>query len=329
MVVAQIAYDHLDSAVKAKCDALVAVPVFDSSAINSNFVTAACWADDIKSNNAAYDDSHIFDIPISLDGFPTNGVVDHASNVVVAITQCITKLQDPTASLSNQAVALRFLIHFCGDITQPLHCATGVATNLPAGDEGGWDFLLTGTWNRLHILWDDGGGYLSDTITRPFTAASQAIITNKAHEVEALYPYSLSIGSIPDPMPWAVEGWGLAKTVAYVGVTNGTTPTASYLNTVMTTSKQRLAIGGQRLAKLPNTIYVTNAPNMTAAFLTNSNFALRWDAIPQRNYRVQWKHQLMDTNWTDLTDLTANTNTVLFTDPITQAQRLYRLIVVN
>ena len=68
---------------------------------------------------------------------------------------------------------------------------------------------------------------------------------------------------------------------------------------------------------------------MTAAFLTNSNFALRWDAIPQRNYRVQWKHQLMDTNWTDLTDLTANTNTVLFTDPITQAQRLYRLIVVN
>src|ERR1039457_6931072 len=93
-VVAQIAYNHLDAAVKAKCDALIAVPVFDSSAINSNFVMAACWADDIKSNTDAYDDSHIDDMPISLDGYPTNGVVYDPSNVVVAISQSITKLQD-------------------------------------------------------------------------------------------------------------------------------------------------------------------------------------------------------------------------------------------
>src|ERR1035437_332175 len=110
MVVAQIAYNHLDFAVKAKCDALIAVPVFGSNERNSNFVMAACWADDIKSNTSAYDDLHIYDIPISLDGYPTNGVVDDPSNVVVAITQCITTLQDPTQSLSNQAVALRFQI---------------------------------------------------------------------------------------------------------------------------------------------------------------------------------------------------------------------------
>ena len=329
MVIAQIAYNHLDSAVKAKCDALIAIPVFDANERNSNFVMAACWADDIKSNTDAYDDLHIYDIPISLDGYPTNGVVDDPSNVVEAITQYIGQLQDPTQSLSNQAVALRFLLHFCGDITCPVHCATGVTTNMPTGDEGGWDFLLTGTWPRLHNLWDEGGGYLSDGMTRPLNAAGLAIITNKANELEALYPYSLSVGSIPDPLPWALESWGYAKTVAYVGITNNTTPTASYLNAAVAASKQQLVMGGQNLAKLLNTIFVTNAPNITAAFRTNSSFAIRWDTVPKRSYRVQWKHQLTDTNWTDLTDITANTNAVLFADPMTQTQRFYRLIVVN
>src|SRR5882724_5389154 len=65
MVVAQIAYNHLDAAVKAKCDALIAVPVYHSSSANSNFVTAAVWADDIKAFTSAYSNSHYIDIGIS------------------------------------------------------------------------------------------------------------------------------------------------------------------------------------------------------------------------------------------------------------------------
>jgi len=329
MVVAQIAYNHLDAAVKAKCDALIAVPVYHSSSANSNFVTAACWADDIKSFTSAYSDSHYIDIPISLDGYPTNGVVNDPSNVVVAIRSCIITLQDPTQSLSNQATALRFLIHFCGDITQPLHCSTGVTTNQPAGDAGGNSFNLTGTWSELHALWDAGGGYLSDSVTRPFTAASQAIITNKAAAVEAAYPYSASIGSIPDPMPWALEGRGLAATVSYVGITNGTSPTASYLATAQSTTVQRMAIGGQRLAKLLSTIYVTNAPALTSVIITNSQFGLSWGSVSSRIYRVQWKQLPTDAAWNDLTDITASATSISFADPVTQPQRFYRVVVVN
>ena len=200
MVVAQIAYNHLDSAVRAKCDSLIAVPVYHSTSANSNFVTAACWADDIKSFTSAYSDSHYIDIPISLDGYPTNGVVNDPSNVVAAIRSSVTTLQDPTQSLSNQATALRFLLHFCGDITQPLHCSTGVTTNLPAGDAGGNDFVIHGTYSELHALWDSGGGYLTDSVARPFTTSSQALISNKAAAVEAAYPYSNSVGLIPDPV---------------------------------------------------------------------------------------------------------------------------------
>ena len=329
MVVAQIAYNHLDAAVKAKCDALIAVPVYHSSSINSNFVTASAWADDIKSFTSAYSDSHYIDIPISLDGYPTNGVVNDPSNVVVAIRSSIATLQDPTQSLSNQAVALRFLIHFCGDITQPLHCSTGVTTNMPAGDAGGNDFTITGTWNELHALWDAGGGYLSDSVTRPFTVASQAIIVNKAAAVEAAYPYSASIGSIPDPATWSTDSWQLAQTVTYVGITNGTSPTSSYLATAQNTTVQRMAIGGQRLAKLLSTIYVTNAPPLISATTTNSNFALSWGTVTGRIYRVQSKSDLTNAAWTDLTDISVSNTSVTFTDPVLQPQRFYRLIVVN
>ena len=49
MVVAQIAYNHLNPVAKARCDALIAVSLGTySSAGTSNFVTASVWADDFK-----------------------------------------------------------------------------------------------------------------------------------------------------------------------------------------------------------------------------------------------------------------------------------------
>lgn len=332
LVVAQIAYNHLDSDVKAKCDALIAVPVYHSGSANSNFVTAAAWADDIKSFTAAYDHSHYIDIGISLDGYPTNQVPNDSSNVVAAINQCIAKLQDPTQSLSNQATALRFLIHFAGDITQPLHCSTGVTTNNFTGDAGGNGFPIlnnNGTTNKLHSFWDSGGGYLFDSVSRPLSASGVATITNKANAVEAAYPYTLSVGSIPDPMTWALEGRAIAQTNTYVGIDPNTFPSATYTNSTQLTTVQRMAIGGQRLAKLLNTIYVTNAPALTSVTMTNGNFGLLWSAVPSRSYRVQWKQQPGDAAWNDLTDMTASTSSVLFTDAVAQPQRYYRVIVVN
>ncbi len=329
MVVAQIAYNHLDAAVKAKCDALIAIPVYHSTSANSNFVTAACWADDIKSFTSGFSDSHYIDIPISLDGTPTNGVVNDPSNVVAAIRSSITTLQDPTQSLSNQAVALRFLLHFCGDITQPLHCSTGVYHAEPDGDAGGNDFIITGEWDELHALWDAGGGYLSDSVTRPFTPTSQAIIVNKAAAVEAAYPYSNSIGSIPDPATWSTDSWQIAKTVTYVGISSNVAPSTAYTNTAQLTTVQRMAIGGQRLAKLLGTIYVTNAPTLTSSGITSGSFNLSWASVTGRIYRVQSTSNLTNA-WADLSgDLTISNTSLSFSDPVSPPQKFYRVIVVN
>ena len=328
MVVAQIAYNHLEPAVKAKCDALIAVPLTYGDSRSTNFVTAAVWADDYK-NSLGTGTSHYINLPISLDGTSTSDVANDPSNVVAAIRQCISTLQSTNANLTDQATSLRYLLHFVGDIQQPLHCIAAVWASLPSGDRGGNLFNLNGNWSNLHFLWDDGGGYLWDSISRPLNDASQATLSNKAAAIEADYPYSASVGTIPDPMDWAVEGQGLAQTVCYVGITLNSTPSTAYLNAAQATTEQRMAIGGQRLAKLLSTIFVTNAPNVAATSLTSGNFTFLWNSVPGRTYRVQWKQQINDAVWNDLTDITASTNSTSFTDPIAQQQRFYRAIVVN
>ena len=270
MVIAQIAYNHLDPAVKAQCDALIAVPLAANltSTGTSNFVTAAAWADDFKSTLTGSGIQHYIDLPFSLDGTSFSSFVTPASNVVQMINLCISNSQNIAVSQSNQAVGLRYLIHFVGDIQQPLHCSTAFFATQPSGDGGGNGFTTKGTWSNLHSLWDAGGGYLTDSVNRPLSAASKTTLSNKVAAIEADYPYTRNVGTVPDPMDWAVEGKGVAQTVSYVGITNNTTPTTAYLNTAMATTEQRMALGGHRLADLLNTLFSTNTVDAPVASFT-------------------------------------------------------------
>jgi hypothetical protein len=326
MVVAQIAYNHLDAGVKAKCDALIAVPLPYQSSGTSNFVTAAAWADDFKSQlgTAIW---HYIDLPFSLDGTPTSGVATAQFDVVQSINLCISTLEDTTAAQTNQATSLRYLLHFVGDIQQPLHCSTAVSASHPGGDAGGNSFNITGTWNNLHSLWDAGGGYLTDSVSRPLSAGAQGTLNAKVSSVETDYPYTPGSPAIPNPMDWAQEGLGLAQTVSYVGITQGSAPSAAYLNTAQATTEQRMALGGHRLADLLNTLFASNAPVRLAPFTTtNGTFGLSWTAIPGRPYRVQWKQQLGDPAWKDWTNISASGSSVSVSETASQTQRFYRVV---
>lgn len=253
MVVAQLAYNHLTSTTKTQCDALIAVPLTYSSGQSNTFVTAACWADDFKSSLGT-GIWHYIDIPFSLDGTTTAGVAAASFDVVRAIRQCIITLQSTTETQTNKATSLRYLIHFVGDIQQPLHVSTAVSSTNTDGDSGGNQFSLSGTYSNLHSLWDAGGGFLGDSVSRPLSSSGQTTLNNKVASVEAAYPFSAGSFTIPDPQDWATEGWNLAKSVSYVGITQGGTPTSSYLTTAQSTAIARMAKGGQRLADLLNTI---------------------------------------------------------------------------
>ena len=56
----------------------------------------------------------------------------------------------------QKSFALRLIIHYCGDIHQPLHTVAVVNSTYPKGDEGGNLELLPdiGGVTDLHYVWD-------------------------------------------------------------------------------------------------------------------------------------------------------------------------------
>ena len=264
MVMAQMAYNHLDPSAKVWYDALIAVPLTYGGDSTSNFVTAAVWADDYK-NQLGSGTWHYIDLPFSLDGTPTNGFVPAAFDVVKAINLSISTLTNRNSTQTDQATYLRYLLHFTGDIQQPLHTSDAFYASQPNGDAGGNGFGVSG-WGNLHSLWDGGGGYLYDSLSRPLDYYSQITLNNKVAAIEADYPYTANSGTIPNPMDWALEGLAIAETNAYVGITLNSSPSSDYLNKVELTTEQRMAMGGHRLADLLNTIYAikfaTNPPTI-------------------------------------------------------------------
>jgi len=324
MTVAQMAYNHLTPAVKARCDNLIAVSMgTNSSNGTSNFVTAAVWADDFRTalGTASW---HFINFRLGLDT-PTNGVAPASFDVVRAINTNIAVLQNSSAGISNQAAHLRYLLHFVGDVHQPLHCVTAISSVTPNGDAGGNGFAITGDWSNLHSLWDEGGGYVGFSVSRPLTTSGKNMLSNKVVAIEADYPYSPNPGAIPDPMTWAQEGLTVAQNVVYVGVVRSNTPSTDYLNTAQATAEERLALAGHRLADLLNTILAPTPLTLGALVATNGAFGFSWSASPGAVYRVQAKTNLTDPTWTEITNITAANNLLSFSEATTQTRRFYRI----
>lgn len=325
MVVAQIAYNHLNPSVKVRCDNLIAVSMgTNSSSGTSNLVTAAVWADDFRTPLGTAN-WHFINYLLGLDS-PTNGVAFATFDVVRAINTNIAVLQNNSATVSNQAAHLRYLLHFVGDIHQPLHCVAAISSVTPNGDAGGNGFGITGNWSNLHALWDEGGGYLSDFIARPLTSTGQAILSNKVVAIETSYPYSPNPGTVPDPTTWAQEGLAAAQNVVYAGIVRSNTPSAGYLNTAQATAEARLAYAGHRLADLLNTIMAPSPIVLGSLTTTNGSFRFSWSSSPAVTYRVQTKSNLTDPTWGEITSIIASSNVVSFSEALTDARRFYRVV---
>ena len=209
---------------------------------------AACWADDVKSN--ATREWHYSDIAFSPDGTkpqlkPVKG------DVVRAIETFAKQVGDKKLPDDQRARALRYLIHFVGDIHQPLHCATRCTAARPEGDRGGNDFKVKGPGD-LHTSWDGGVGIFAK-VERPLTASGQAVIKNRAAEFQQAFPKA-SLGSAARSQSrttWRKESSDAAKATAY-NLPEGTKPTQQYVDAARDVVRKRVALAGYRLAGLLN-----------------------------------------------------------------------------
>ena len=127
MMTAQIAFSRLNRKAKAKAAELLALPIkpAEVSAKSKDFVNASHWADDLRPfpEFDSFKPLHFIDKPFSTDGTPLP--TDDAENIVKALEDNVNILKTNPDKF-KQAQALRLIIHFVGDIHQPLHCATRV-----------------------------------------------------------------------------------------------------------------------------------------------------------------------------------------------------------
>jgi hypothetical protein len=85
------------------------------------FVDASTWADDERSKDPSTAPWHFIDIPLSATHGSAMAFCGKGGCVLQAITEQLAILKDKNAAGAKRAAALRFIIHFVGDMHQPLH----------------------------------------------------------------------------------------------------------------------------------------------------------------------------------------------------------------
>lgn len=252
-IVAQIAYDNLNPIAKNKVDQLTEL-LDQKYPPQSRFLFASTWADQIKGDDVtAFNSWHFINYPFSLDGTATKP--PSAENVVWAILQSQKVLASTKSNPYEKAIFLRFLIHFVGDVHQPLHCAELYSKEFPEGDASGNLYLIKDTYaQNLHAFWDEGLGFF-----RQYGRAYP--LTNKealklANKIQQDYPQSFFTNQAMDlnSQDWAQQSFTIAKSFVY-GIKEDSKPSATYVAQGQQKVEQQLALAGYRLANLLNQIF--------------------------------------------------------------------------
>lgn len=265
MMTAHIAFNRLNRKARANVRELLAIPINPAAvtATSKDFVNASHWADDLRPFKEfdSFKPLHFKDIFFTLDGSPLPEI--DPNNIVKALEDNVEILKTSTDK-NAQAQALRFVIHFVGDIHQPLHCTALVSSANPKGDQGGNLFKIKlrnddGTLrdSNLHSYWDGGIGAFPRSGPN-FTPPALATIGPAARLATRGNPATANGVKLDEPFNydlWAEESFWFGENVVYNGITANETPTKAYNKKALKYARRRVAWGGYRLAALLNAIW--------------------------------------------------------------------------
>jgi hypothetical protein len=120
----------------------------------ATLASVASWADDVRNSRPETARWHFVDIPRQATGYDARrDCVPEAQGdcVIAAIERFKRVLADEQRPEPERAEALKFIVHFVGDLHQPLHC-------IDDHDRGGNGVQVTlfGQRTNLHAVWDSG-----------------------------------------------------------------------------------------------------------------------------------------------------------------------------
>lgn len=234
-IVGRIAMNHLTDEAARAVDCLLGPEGLDQ---------ASTWPDEIRSDPAwkKADPWHF----ISIDDAETLETTARSpdGDVVEAIQRFAAVLRDPRASQQDKQQALRFLVHFVGDIHQPLHVGRRADRG---GNEIKVNFFREET--NLHSVWDSG---LIENEKLSFSEFAAFIDHPTLDELR-----SWQGASVAD---WAAESKALRDRVYNLPADKRLSFEYAFAN--MPTVKRRLLQAGVRLAGLLNAVYAQTGPSI-------------------------------------------------------------------
>lgn len=213
------------------------------------------WADTITGDQVQTSYWHYLNVPTTATGYvrdrdcPVQPGVEKGSRgdrwrdcVVDRITYWEERLANPALDRADRATALKFVVHFIGDLHQPFH-ALGVG-------RGGNDVKVrvfgqadcgssTSSWTpypcNLHSVWDSRLISRKNLDDGQYTKALDALITQRGFA-------SQPTGT---PAQWAEQSFRLGKEAL---VADGTNIDEGYYRRHIPLIDERLSLGGVRLA---------------------------------------------------------------------------------
>ncbi len=199
------------------------------------------WADVVRDDPPyrATAPWHYVNIPKDGEAYEEKRDCPKAGCVVSAIRKQVETLKDAQVPREQRVEALKFLVHFVGDVHQPLHAGL-------AEDRGGNEIIvdLLGERKNLHEVWDSD---IIERAHRPWKEYADELTRRMSEDQRKAW-------SSLDPARWATESHKLALTHAYAVGPEGALDEA-YLDRARPVVEERLTAAGVRLAGLLNSIF--------------------------------------------------------------------------
>lgn len=212
----------------------------------------ATWADEVRLARRATATWHFVDIDVNAAGYDPARDCVQGNCVVEAIRRYGDRMADRSLPLAQRQEALKFVVHFVGDIHQPLHACENA-------DHGGnlvKVHLAQSRAANLHAVWDGA----TVAALGPDGATVGAALVAKARGMPAKARAAMAAGG---PVDWATESWTLCRKEIYAKVDGGHLQPGGtgqdvvalpddYATAAAAITEDRLLRAGLRLARLLN-----------------------------------------------------------------------------
>jgi hypothetical protein len=228
-VVGEVASNHLTEKAKAEIELLLN---------GMSLAVASTYADEIKSERSfnKYRPWHYVNIPF--DKTYQEITPNEDGDIIKGIAHCIQVLKAEDSSKEDKTFYLKLLIHFIGDMHQPLHLGL-------EEDKGANDFQVR--WfnegTNLHRVWD------SDMINSYQMTYTE--LTQNLPRINDVDKQKIQEGTL---LEWVEQERELTKEI-YQSAEIGDKLGYRYMYDYFSTVKSQLQKGGLRLAKILNEIF--------------------------------------------------------------------------